>query len=162
MAVNTKKVLGRRELHFNCENCLLNDAREIAKNADGYETVGNWSIGEQFSHVAKTIDASVNGFGFKLPLHIRLIAKLMKGYFLKKGFGAGIKYSTDAAKHIGPDEGISVAEGFGQLEVAVKQFQGTDKRAKSPVLGELSLSEWVNMHARHAELHFSFIKPKGA
>ena len=162
MTVNTKKVTGRSGLHFNCENCLLADAREIAGNVEAYETVGNWSIGEQFSHVARTMEASVNGFGFTFSLPLRLVGKMLKGRFLNKGFSKGFKFNSDAAKAIGPDEGISVADGFKQLEDAVALFQSTEKRALSPVLGKLTLGEWVKLHARHAELHFGFIKLKGA
>lgn len=158
--MNTKTIKGRRDLQFNCENCLLADAEKIAALPDSYRALGNWSIGENFSHVAKTINASVNGFDFRVPLYLRVLGRVLRKKFLAKTFHAGIEFNVSAAKQIGPDQGISTADAFKQLQDAVALFQSTNKRAGSPIFGCLTAEQWVQMHARHAELHFSFIVPK--
>ena len=55
----------RRTVHYDSLAELLEDAQRISTSET--TTVGGWSQGQIFKHLAFTIDASVNGFGFRAP-----------------------------------------------------------------------------------------------
>ena len=57
MAVDTAKVVARRELHFQSIQDILDDV-EAVQAAPQIETLGNWSAGQIFKHLANTIDMS--------------------------------------------------------------------------------------------------------
>ena len=88
MAVDTKLVSGRRELHFSSLNNILKDA-ELMVSADT-QKLGNWTPGQIFKHLAQTFDSAVDGTGFRPPWLVRIGARLLKKKILttttKPGF----------------------------------------------------------------------------
>ena len=79
MSVNTKSVVGRRTLSFHRLTDIVADA-EMLVSSTTTRTIGNWPLSQLLSHLASTIDNSIDGFPSKAPLFIRII-----GPFLKKG-----------------------------------------------------------------------------
>ena len=145
----------RRILRFHCYNCIRNDAAKLM--AGPHRTTGKWTLGQQFEHLAITMDMSIDGFGFGMPLHLRLAGKLLKNRFLTKGFPTGVKLGGRTAVMI-PDT-VSDEQGYEHLCRSIERCQNETKRAPSPLLGKLSSDEWEQLHVRHAELHLSFAQP---
>lgn len=125
--------------------------------ARGATSTGRWSAAQNIEHIAAVIDASVDGFTFNAPFPIRVFATLMRKRFLTKGFNPGIKMPSNvpASFNPGPDT---------QLDSAVQHLTKSIQRAKdkkmtvvSPIFGALSHDQWIDMHCRHAEMHFSHI-----
>ncbi len=63
--VNTSKVSGRRELHFTSLDEILADAQRLA--AGQYRQLGNWSLGQATTHLARTMKMSLDGAKFRAP-----------------------------------------------------------------------------------------------
>lgn len=156
MSVNTKKVTGRRELHYDSLDQLLQDAERVA--GDDVEMVGNWSAGQVMRHLAITMNYSIDGFPFQFPWLLRkVLAKVMKRRFLTKPLSSGFKTPSYASAVV--PEPVSVAEGFAELKAAIERLGSETQRALHPELERLTAAEWEQFHLRHAELHMSFAVP---
>jgi hypothetical protein len=154
MAVDTRKVEGRREVHYQSLDEFLEDARRCA--ADGSTTIGNWSISKIYHHLAVALHAAIDGYGFRVFWPKRVLAILFaKKKILTRGFSPGFKIPSKA-KRLEPTE-MPVEDALGQLVTAVERYQANPKRAPHPVLGIFTSEEADQFQLRHAELHMSFI-----
>lgn len=154
MPVNTKKVAGRRSVRYESLDDLLVDARGLTTS--NCETLGNWSPGQIYEHLAMSLDSSIDGFDFSMPAPVRWIMSLLfKRKFLAKDLPAGFK-STE--KFIPP--ATSVEQGLASLEKAIERQEHELTRVPHPAFGNLSRDEWSDFHLRHAEMHMSFLTNK--
>ncbi|MFK7883841.1 MAG: DUF1569 domain-containing protein [Phycisphaerales bacterium] len=163
--VNTKKA-ERRELKFNCTSCLKKelDAIEASHRAGTLTTTGNWTAAQCFEHCARTWNAAIDGFPetFKPPAPIKWAAKL---FFKKKAISgqtapAGIKPPkavTDALE-VGRDADFD--EALAHLRAEIARTDAGEQFAKpSPLFGQLSHDEWLNLQLGHCQSHLGFLKP---
>lgn len=159
MPVNTRKVVGRREVRFESYHDLLNDAERLA--AGDAHLLGNWSLGQIFAHLSRTMEMSIDGASFRAPLPVRVFVRLfMKQRFLHRPMSPGVKLPAAAADLLVADA-TETEQGLAALRSSILRLQSETERAAHPVLGELSLDEWDNLHLRHAELHMGFAIPQG-
>ncbi len=155
MTVVTKKVKLRREVRYESFDDLLADAERLA--AGEVRTLGNWSYGQILKHLAKSLDASIDGVGFMLPGPVRLAMKLlMMRRYLTKPLPPGFK----ATKAFQPDE-TSVDDGLAALRAAIARQGRETERMMHPAFGRISNQEWDQFNLRHAEMHMSFVEPVG-
>jgi len=153
-AIDTKKVAGRRELRYRSLAELLEDAERLAQG--GARTLGNWSQGQIYDHLAKSLDSSIDGIDFKMAAPLRWVLSLLfKRKFITGSIPPGY---TVPAKELAPAE-ISKAEGLAKLQQAVARFEAEPQRAEHPIFGDLGDDGWRQFHLRHAEMHMSFIVP---
>ncbi len=145
----------RRSVRFSDLNDVLADAE---RNADRQcSTMGNWSIGQIYKHLATTMNKSIDGFEFTTPFFVRLIGQwYLKRKFLRDGFPAGFQLKGKAAEELVPGE-TTTSDGLEYLRGAIKRLNLETKRSPHPALGAMSADEWNRLHLRHAELHMSFI-----
>ncbi|MCA9268773.1 MAG: DUF1569 domain-containing protein [Planctomycetales bacterium] len=160
MSVDTKKAAGRRDVRYQSYDDLLADAQRLA--AGPTTTVGNWTLGQILFHLAKSIEASIDGIPFKAPWLMRLVAKLfMKKKFIYKSVPPGFKLpATAAAKYTG-DPSVDAQEALAALSAAIDRANGTAQRGDHPAFGKLTREEWDSFNLRHAEMHMSFVKAAG-
>lgn len=157
MSVNTREILGRRQVRYDSFNDLLLDAESLA--AGEVFTLGNWTLGQIFLHLARSMHASIDGLAVETPWWRRLFVKLFYARRLLSGpMPAGWNMPDEAAKFLSP-ESIAVEEGLRALREAIHRLSFEIERARHPLLGEMCLDEWDSFHLRHAELHMSFALP---
>ncbi|MCA9023557.1 MAG: DUF1569 domain-containing protein [Planctomycetaceae bacterium] len=153
MTVITKKVQGRRTVHYDSFDDLLADAEQMAHSK--VHTLGNWSLGQILMHTALALDSSIEGFDFRLPAPMRLLMRLlMKHKFLHVALPAGFKTT---GKYI-PGE-TSTEAGLTALRAAIERQHQITNRVNHPAFGKLTRQEWDQFHLRHAEMHMSFVVP---
>ena len=160
-SVNTKTA-SRRDLAFATFDDLLAelDRVEAAVNAGTISTTGNWSPGQNMSHVSKLMRCAIDGFDGSAPAIVRFFAKLL---YKKKALGpdpmpSGFKLPKQAAFML-PDEGISDLEGLKQLrDQAVRIKNGEQFTHPSPVFGALTHDQWAIIQLKHAAMHLSFLR----
>jgi len=71
----------RRELRFESLDEVLADVEILVSG--GHRTVGNWTLAQILTHLQKTFDASIDGFGFESNWLIRkVLGPLFKKRFL--------------------------------------------------------------------------------
>lgn len=146
----------RRTVHYSTLSEVVQDAEHLLGN---HHTVGNWSFGQICQHLAKSMNASFDGFGFTAPWWARwFIAPFVKNSFLTKPMKPGFKMPK-AATALVPDESIAPDEGLRQLKSAVERMSREVPTMPHPFLGKLASEEVIQAHLRHCELHMSFIVP---
>ena len=157
MSVKTGEVSGRRTLYFESYNDLLQDAESLALGE--VAMLGNWTLGQVFLHLARSMHASIDGLEVAASGWRRLIVRMLYGRQLLLGpMPPGLRLPAEAAGVLLP-EPISIDDGLASLREAVQRLSFETERASHPILGELSLDEWDSFHLRHAELHLSFALP---
>lgn len=151
--INTKKVKGRRQVRYESLDELLAEAENLANTE--VRTLGNWSPGQIYKHMAHSLDVSIDGAGFMMPAPVRfLMSLLMKRKFLNVAVPAGFK----APPEFNPDE-TSSEEGLADLRTAIVRQKQEPERAPHPAFGNIGHDGWNDFHLRHAEMHMSFIIP---
>jgi hypothetical protein len=158
MAVNAKTVQGRREVSYGTLDEFPADAEAMA--AGETATLGNWSQGQIFWHLAAGLDASIDGTSMKTPWLMKVILNLfMKNGMLTKPMKPGFKIPGSGQKQFGPDESLTTEDGLAILRKAVERQAAETSRASHMAFGDLTREEWDRFNLRHAEPHMSFIIP---
>jgi hypothetical protein len=154
MTVDTGTVAERRSLSFSCENCIRGDAEKLA--AGPIRTTGNWSAAMIIQHVADHINYSIDGYDLKAPAWKRLGGRFIKGRILEKGMPAGLRLEGQFEKYA-PNRDVSLDEAMDALRNAADRLKKEQMTAAHPMFGTLNHGEWMKLHCRHAEMHFSFM-----
>jgi hypothetical protein len=158
MSVATTKVEGRRRLNYASLDEVLADAERLSSGP--VKSLGNWSPGQVFRHLAAAYNGSIDGITMTLPWHLRLMARIFKKKLLAGPMPPGFKLPADAAETLVPPP-TSTEEGLAELRAAIARLQREPNRARSPVFGEMGKDEWNTIHLHHANLHMSFLVPLG-
>lgn len=156
MAVDVKRVPGRRELRFESLDEVVGDAEALVASPET-RTLGNWPLPRLLSHLTMTINNSIDGFQERAPWFIRLLAPLIKGKVLRK-MTPGIRLPKSAESYAFPDAGPA-AEALVKLRAAVARTKSERMTAPHPAFGAMTHDEWLQLHLRHCELHLSFATP---
>ena len=154
MAVASKRVVGRRRLHFESHQDVINDAHRLSSMP--VRQLGNWSLGQVCHHLAKTVDVSIDGSQIHFPLVLRMIAPLVKKRFLKRTMSAGFKVPKSGAVLL-PDP-LETAAGLAALEKAVARLETTGVRKPHGLFGAVARRVGSAPHAPRRvalELHRS-------
>ena len=158
--IDTSKVEQRRKLQFETiDDCLAELERiEEAERQGKLKTLGNWTAGQNLSHLASWIEYGWDGYPMdKPPLALRLVMKSMLGGILKKGMDAGVNIPGIEGGTLGADQMETLA--------AVDRFRSALNRLKagelakydSPAFGKMTHEKRVLLNLRHAELHLGFL-----
>jgi hypothetical protein len=70
----------------------------------------------------------------------------------------GFKLPEDAAGELVPGP-TALEEGLDSIRRGLDRLRTETRRSPHPVLGQLTLDQWTQVHCRHAELHLSFLIP---
>jgi hypothetical protein len=157
MPVDTAKVKDRRKVEYKSLQDVLADAERLNKGP--IKTLGNWSPGQVYSHLAKAMNDSIDGSDVKVSWFMRLIARSMKKKILSGPMSPGFKLPADAQRVLVPGP-TSTEDGLAALRAAIARLQTESKRAPSPAFGPMTREEWDKLHLNHAALHMSFLSPQ--
>lgn len=149
------KTTNRRTLSYTSLQEVVDDAKRLTE-ADA-ATTGNWTKGQIFEHLARTMDSSLDGFAFNVPWFIRLVGiYYFKPQIFKKGMSSGFNLKGASKKALAPDP-LGDQAGLEHLIKSVQRLETESQRAVSPLFGKMTREEWDKLHRRHSELHMSFI-----
>ncbi len=153
--VSTRAVTDRRSLRFDAMDGILADVEAL--NGTQLRTTGNWTAGQIVLHVSQLIGASLDGFGYRLPLPIRVLARLGKERTLRGGIKPGFAVPKKLSRlHPGPE--VTWDDALADLRGSTRRIgAGEQMTAESPLFGRMTHGEWVRLQCRHAELHLSFV-----
>lgn len=154
MGIDTTKVTNRRTVHYDHLQELLADAERLTQRS--VQTLGNWSQGQIYKHLAVVMKGALDGIPVKAPWIVRMLIRPFKKRFLSKPMSPGFKLNAQAAAMIVPGE-TSVQEGLDLLRTVIQRLETEPQRHPSPFLGQLTADEYNQLFMRHAELHMSFI-----
>lgn len=153
MTTNTAE---RRTLRFGSMDDLLADIEALDERGE-VQSAGHWTAAQNVEHVARFIDASVDGTDAKASLALRLLGPFVKKSVLAKPMKPGFKLPTKLADQFVPPANVTWEDAVEHLRTIISRAKAEGMTGRSPVFGQLTHDEWVQMHCRHAELHFSFL-----
>ena len=159
--IDTSKVEQRRKLQFDTiDSCLVELERiEEAERQGKLKTLGNWTAGQNLSHLAAWIEYGWDGYPMsKPPLPMRLVMRFMLGVILKKGMTAGVNIPGIEGGTLGADE-METQAAADRYRVALNRLKsGEPATHDSPAFGKMTHEKRVKLNLRHAELHLGFLK----
>ena len=159
--VKTAKVSDRRQLSFASMADILADVEKLdAAEKEGKEisASGNWSPAQIIEHVMFFVDGSMDGFDFKAPLPLRILGLIGRSFILNKPMKPGIKLPRKMSMVLPHPKSIWFDAVSHARKAILRVEAGKYMDQPSPLLGTMSHEDWVKLHCRHAEMHFSFIK----
>lgn len=155
--IDTTRVQGRRKVRYDSYDELLADAQSLS--AGEVQTLGNWTYGQVLDHLAKSIHAMIEGPGFKLPMPVRFVMRLMMmKKMVHQEVPPGFKFPANVAKRFEPND-VPIHKGIERLREAVERVKSTDERGMHPAFGTVSTNDWDEFQRRHCEMHMSFVRP---
>jgi hypothetical protein len=157
MPVDTTKVQGRRQLHFNSLDEILADVDRLAQGK--VRALGNWSPGQILKHLSVPMMWCLDGAPFKGAWYIRLFGWFIKSKFLRDTMTPGFQLSGDFAAELVAAE-TTWEDGLQTIRGAIARLKAESQRHPSPFLGALTREQWDQLHCRHSELHLSFLVPE--
>jgi len=161
MAINTKRVTGRRDVRYGTLDDALTDLERLLA-AGPVQSLGNWTPAMNIDHVAMGIEFDTDGYPpetAKTPWLLKLAVRLIRRRILTRGFGAGINPAPEIAKAFAPDPDVTIDAALQRLKRAIHAARQRGMTQVSPLFGPMTPEQHEQFNCRHAELHFSFIVP---
>ena len=147
----------RRSIAFSTLEEVRADIEELAGGS--YVTVGKWSFAQILDHLGTSLNASIDGFPYKVSWFVRwVVAPMFKNSILTKPMKPGFTLPKKFSSYL-PSEECTVEESLPKVLAAIKRFEDELPHADHPFFGKMASEEWMNLHIRHAELHMSFVVP---
>ena len=156
MSVNTAKVTNRRQVNYASLDEVLADAERLSSGP--VKTLGNWTPGQIYKHLATAFNGSIDGLPDSFPWYIRLVGRLFKKRIMAGSMPPGLKLPADFAKVVLPAPTADDV-GLAELRAAVQRLKREPCRARHPVFGDVTKEEWDRIHLMHSNLHMSFLAP---
>ena len=157
MTVNTAKVTGRRTLRFSSLSEAISDAESLV--AKPCRTVGNWTLGQNLDHLARTARIGFEGPHILAPWFLRtFVAPFLKKGFVSKSMPAGFQF-TPQMTAFRPDDNADAKAALNELRKQFSRLEREAPTAPHAFFGKLTHEEWIGVHLRHCELHLSFLIP---
>ncbi|MFZ2874939.1 MAG: DUF1569 domain-containing protein [Phycisphaerales bacterium] len=160
-ARDTSKIADRRQLAFETLADLRADLATLERAGGTLRTSGNWTAGQNFSHLAAFIEFAYNGYPPELsnpPWFIKAFLRLRKRPMLRGRLPAGVKIPGIKEGTVGADD-APAHSALSRLRTALDRLERSAPTSPNPVFGPLTHEEWIALHLRHAELHLGFVHP---
>jgi len=148
-----------RELHFETLDDILAEGKRIAAQPDS-PSRGTWTPAQNIWHVGRLLKAGVEGYPTTVPLPLKLIGPLFKKRVTTTGFNPGIKLPAKAADHLVAPADTTIEQAMDMFETAMQAAKDKGFIDKNPLLGSMTQQQWIDLHCRHAEMHFGLIELK--
>ena len=157
--IETRRVTGRRELHFTAIDEVLADVDGLAaaEREGRLRRLGNWTLGQTLGHLAAWAGYSYDGVPMQVPLVVRLIMRPMKRRFLKGPMPAGRNIPKVPGGTLAIDP-LTSYEGLARFRRAFTRLRDQPPTRPHLLFGTLTHEQWIQSHLRHAELHLSFLR----
>ena len=158
--VNSGSVSGYRRVQLESVSQVISEVDRIvqAETRGELRTIGNWTVGQIFAHLAAWIEYGYDGYPVKTPpWPIRVILRMMLKKYLSKGMPRGVKIPGIPAGTTGMDA-METQEAAKRLKAAFARLEkGEACPYDSPAFGKMSHEDRIRLNLRHAELHLGYL-----
>ena len=148
-----------RKLRFQTLDQAL-DELDTASRAPALEVPGNWNLFQVLSHLAQSIEFSVQGFPEeKSALFQGTVGSLAFSFFDSRGYmNHGLNDVIPGAPELNPEG--NPERGFARIRSAIDLFRNTPENELRPhfAYGQLTKDQYERAHAYHVANHFSVIR----
>lgn len=134
------------------------DRIEAAHNAGTLSTTGNWTAGQNLSHLAAWIEYGYDGFPIKAPpFYVRWVLKRMLKKTLAKGvMEPGLEMPGVEGGTTGQEE-METGAALERFRAALSRMQSEPAIHNSPAFGKVTDEVRIKMNLMHAQLHLGFL-----
>jgi hypothetical protein len=155
--VDTRSVQ-RRALGFRTLDDLEAELSRIeaAERSGDLRTLGNWTPGQIFGHLATWVGFTYEGNPLRPPLLIRMVLRGRKGRYIGEGMPAGVRIPRVPGGTLGTDP-LPFDEGLVRYRTRLEQLRREPPTRPNVIFGAMTHEEWIGLHLRHAELHLGFL-----
>ena len=131
---------------------------QTAHDAGRLRRLGKHDPGPIFDHLARAMARSYDGFPVVVAWWLRLLGPWIKRRILAKPFKPGFILPLRVERVVW-DDTVSFDEGLQSLRAQLDRFSdpATEPSQPHPIFGKMTPRDWEVYHARHAELHMSFL-----
>lgn len=159
----TQTAAPRRALRFDSITQVRDelDRLERAESENRLQTLGAWTPGQVYGHLAGWIGFCFDGYPpqVKAPAWLAMLLRLGKNKFLRDPLKPGVRIPRIPGGTL-CTEALPSREGLARLRAALDRLDRTAPTHPNPIFGPLTHDEWIRLHLRHAELHLSFLSPQ--
>src|SRR5271166_5410846 len=99
--------------------------------------MGNWTLGQTFSHLAAGMRLCLDGASFRVPFYFRWFAPLIKKRLLRGPMKPGFKLPKDASDGLIPAGNVSTEQGLNELRETIARLGREPDRKPSPIFGKM-------------------------
>jgi hypothetical protein len=164
MKKNRLPTARRRTVHLSTIDDLAAEVERLAAAAASgrVQSLGHWSTAQALWHVGRMIEFSFDGFPFRylrglkwLTLVLRAIAwRWLIRMALRPGFT-----NPPYAVALEPDPAVTLEAAAELIRRQIARIQKGEQMTQAcSIEGPYTHEQWIYIHLRHAELHFSFLE----
>ena len=155
--INIKKA-ERRNLRFESLDDLVADAEGVLSVP--HETTGNWNASQIVGHVTDLIAVANGHRTLHVPWPLRLAGRVAKRFgLLNRPIKPGFKAPGGVQQRVQEHAGKTPEQALAYLRSEAQHAENHAMTRPNPFFGRLTHDQWETLHCRHAELHFSFMRP---
>jgi hypothetical protein len=161
--VDTGAVRGRRVIRLRTVDELAAEVERVtaAAAAGKVRALGNWSPAQVLWHLGRLIEFSFDGFPFRYRRGVRWLTLLLRAvawrWLIRMALRPGFRNPPYAAA-LEPDPALALADAAAYLRHQIDRIRAGERMTQeAAVEGPFSHEQWLYIHLRHAELHFSFL-----
>jgi len=147
----------RRELTLDSFDKVISEVSILRDS--GYDSVAGWSLGKNCEHLTTVMRMSMEGFTFKFPWPMRVIARWM--FFNRMMQLKKISIRVPAPKALQPPVDCDDNFAVDRLKLAIEEIR--DERTTfvkaHPAMGKITAQQWRQFHLWHCSHHLSFLLP---
>lgn len=135
------------------------DRIELASRQGRLRRHGTWTADQMAWHIGEFMRASIDGFGFRAPLLIRLPAALFRGFALgPRPTPRGIRL-RGALSRFDPALHADGVDGVAHLRAQMDRVAAGERfHQPSPLFGPLTHEAWMRLHLKHVAHHFGHLE----
>lgn len=146
----------RRRLDFRDFESLLADVDQL--HHCGCTRCGNWDLAQVCYHLARALNASMNGSSRYKPWLVRVVLGplILKCVLWNRWIVKGVRAPAAAM----PPPGLDESEMIARLKEFVASFRAhTGELYPHPIFGRMSRDQWTQFHLIHSSHHLGFLVP---
>jgi hypothetical protein len=152
-----------RQLTFSHLEQVMPEVDRLAR--DGYRPLGEWDLAQCCEHLRLWMQYPIDGYP-PTPLPMQMMVAIMRWTVGRRWLGQIL--ATRKMRAGGPTLPVSVPQA-GQIDLPAavdglrrmiaRVQQRPQERYRSPIFGELTHEQFVELHCVHAAHHLSFLVP---
>jgi hypothetical protein len=153
-AVATRKVAGRRTLHFETIDEVLAEVNRLAdaERQGRLKRLGHWTLGQTLGHLAGWAEYRDVVTPPAEPFYLKWLDRLRKRRSLAGPMTAGVRTPGDDGR-TPTNEPMSLEHGVERIRRVMARLRADVPSRPRALLGALTDDEWIALQLQHAELH---------
>lgn len=153
-------IMSHRQLRFeSVADCRQEIERILQAHQYGtLRTTGNWTPGQNLSHIAAWIEYAYEGFPVpRPPFFVRWMMRWILPRILRGKMPKNVRIPRVPGGTTGMDD-VTIQDAARRLQAALTRLESDEPAPfDSPAFGKMSHADRIRLNLRHAELHLGYL-----